>query len=511
MVGCVVAGVIVGWGLVLAGLTFFFGWGWARGREQVEYLVFGAFSAASSLYSAGIALFYMTSGRPDWLAFWPWMSGLGVVGAILSLGFLMHFTLLIGNFRRHRAAVPTIYGVVAFYLLVYASGRWWRSPPSNLQFLSFPFGELASVTLAPTLLGASFSVLVVLAALGLGSALIRRVSSGDRDLGWSLGGALVLMAALINDSYLVVARAFGFFLAPLGFLVFAFGVAMTLVHRYGRVSLELAQSSSDLKKSTTELRRSYDALQAAQAELVKQEQLAMVGELAAVIAHEVRNPLAVISNAVAGLRRDGIEISDRRILLEIINEESSRLNRLVSDLLSYARPITPQRHPTSLVELLERALSLHLASYPRVTLQFHADPATPLISIDAGLLRQVIDNLVGNAIQAMRDEGVLTVHLGPHRQGATSGVRIEIQDTGEGMDTLTRTQAKTPFFTTRPTGTGLGLAIVDRIIDAHGGSMNLESKTGEGTSVQIFLPEEHSTAPPLPSVLVRAAGRLGEP
>jgi two-component system sensor histidine kinase HydH len=100
----------------------------------------------------------------------------------------------------------------------------------------------------------------------------------------------------------------------------------------------------------------------------------------------------------------------------------------------------------------------------------------------------VLDNIVGNAVQAMHEEGTLVVRVVPGESEGRRGVRIEIQDDGEGMDTQIRIQATTPFFTTRPSGTGLGLAIVDRIIEAHGGAMTLESRLGSGTNVCLFLP-----------------------
>ncbi|RYE93926.1 MAG: GHKL domain-containing protein, partial [Myxococcales bacterium] len=253
---------------------------------------------------------------------------------------------------------------------------------------------------------------------------------------------------------------------------------------------------------TTELGQSYEALQKTQGELVRREQLAVVGELAAVIAHEVRNPLAVINNAVAGLKRDGTDPGDRATLLAIITEESARLNRLVGDLLSYARPVSPQRQAVHLGEFVERSVALLLPPGTGVTVHLSCDPALPLILLDPGLMRQVLDNIVGNALQAMHDRGELSIRI-----DATSeprGVRIEIEDTGDGMDTLVRAQARTPFFTTRPSGTGLGLAIVDRIVEAHGGTMTLVSTPGHGTTVRLSLPEGRESQPPSPSIITRA-------
>jgi signal transduction histidine kinase len=115
---------------------------------------------------------------------------------------------------------------------------------------------------------------------------------------------------------------------------------------------------------------------------------------------------------------------------------------------------------------------------------------------DANLLRQVLDNLVQNACQAMADGGTLTLRAEPAREAGEDGVAIEIGDTGEGIDTQIRSRVGTPFFTTRPSGTGLGLAICDRIVTAHGGTLSIESRSGEGTVVRVFLPAGRTSEAP---------------
>ncbi len=115
---------------------------------------------------------------------------------------------------------------------------------------------------------------------------------------------------------------------------------------------------------------------------------------------------------------------------------------------------------------------------------------------DANLLRQVFDNLIDNAVQAMGQSGTLTVRLRSDNQQGVDGLAVDIIDTGEGMDTQVRSRARDPFFTTRPSGTGLGLAIVDRIVDAHGGQFAIDSHAGEGTTVTVFLPNGSASEPP---------------
>jgi signal transduction histidine kinase len=260
-------------------------------------------------------------------------------------------------------------------------------------------------------------------------------------------------------------------------------VSYVLLERFVR-------TANALTSRTLELRRSYNELRDAQEQLLRREQLATMGELSAVIAHEVRNPLAIIKNAVSGLHRPTLRESDRQVLLKILDEEADRLNRLVGDLLAYARPVTPQRQTVHIEDLVRGAVELARAAQQREhQLTFDiglSDSHT--IEGDPDLLRQALVNVAENAIQAMPDGGTLTVRTQDAALDGAPAVAIAIRDTGEGMDTLVRSKATDPFFTTRPTGTGLGLAIVHRLVHSHGGKVQIESTYGSGTTVTIILP-----------------------
>jgi len=262
---------------------------------------------------------------------------------------------------------------------------------------------------------------------------------------------------------------------------------MTLLSRFAALRRQLEARAAELKTRARVLSRAYEELRAAQDVIVRKEQLAAVGELSAVIAHEVRNPLAIISNAVATLRRRDVAAADRETLLQILDEESSRLNRIVSDLLRFARPITIDPQPVPLRELAERALALAQGK-PAITVELRESEPVGRVMGDASLLRQVFDNLVSNAVQAMPEGGALLISLAQAELEGARGVEVEVKDSGEGMDTQIRQRALDPFFTTRPSGTGLGLAIVARIIDAHGGRLTIESEPGVGTTMRVFLP-----------------------
>lgn len=319
--------------------------------------------------------------------------------------------------------------------------------------------------------------------------LIRAYLAGKREALLACVGGFVITACIVNDVLVINDVHRGVLVSEHGFSAFAFGLSYTLLARHARVSEELTAKGAELRRRARHLKRSYEELRAAQEELVRKEQLAVVGEIAAVVSHEVRNPLAIIGNAVAGLRREGVSNEDRATLLSILDEETDRLNRLVGDLLRYARPLSIERRLLELDALMARPLEL-VRDHPNVKLDVeeHREGALPEVFGDPDLLRQVFDNLVQNACQAMPEGGTLTVRVSAAQEDGVAGVLIEVSDTGEGMDTQVRSRARTPFFTTRPGGTGLGLAICDRIVTAHGGYLSIKSRAGEGTVVGVFLP-----------------------
>jgi signal transduction histidine kinase len=285
----------------------------------------------------------------------------------------------------------------------------------------------------------------------------------------------------------------------LGVLACALLVALTRGMRAGRVRDDLARQNELLDRLASEASRVRERLAATEEALAQKEQLAMVGELAAVIAHEVRNPLAIISNAVAGLRKEVISREDHATLLSILDEEARRLNRLVTDLLRYARPINVQRTQFAVRDLLERAVSPVRSADKGIAAAVRVECDGDRIWGDSNLLRQVFDNLVDNAVQAMGGgPGTLTVRIRAASVEGVDGVSIDVIDTGEGMDAHVRARARDPFFTTRPSGTGLGLAIVDRIVAAHRGRLSIDSHAGEGTTVTVFLPLGSPSEPPPP-------------
>ena len=244
-----------------------------------------------------------------------------------------------------------------------------------------------------------------------------------------------------------------------------------------------------------DLRRSYADLARAQDQLVRQERLAALGELAAVVAHEVRNPLGVIFNSLGALRRlVAPPGADARMLLDIVGEEAERLNRMVGDLLDFARPSRPTLHPEPLLPVVDDAVAAALSGIGRKVMVVREVPdSLPPVPMDSHLLRQAIVNLVVNAAQAMPDGGTLTVRA---EVDGTTAV-LQLGDTGTGIPDDVRHRIFEPFFTTRATGTGLGLAVVKRIVDDHHGEIEVRPGAGGGTVFELRLPLEPGEAWPV--------------
>jgi len=234
-----------------------------------------------------------------------------------------------------------------------------------------------------------------------------------------------------------------------------------------------------------DLSRSYAELAHAQQQLVARERLAALGELSAVVAHEVRNPLGVIFNSLGSLRRLTRPAGDAKMLLDIIGEEADRLNRIVGDLLDFARPSTPVLRPEALDRLLDEALAAALVQHPRgISVVREVEAALPPAVVDARLVRQALLNLAVNAVQAMPRGGRITVRAA--RDG--DHLLLELEDTGGGIPEEVRHRIFEPFFTTKASGTGLGLAVVKRIVEGHRGSVAVRSRSGEGTVFSLRFP-----------------------
>jgi two-component system sensor histidine kinase PilS (NtrC family) len=218
------------------------------------------------------------------------------------------------------------------------------------------------------------------------------------------------------------------------------------------------------------------------------DRLATIGRLAANIAHEIRNPLASLSGAIEALARELPPDPGRDRLVEIVLRESDRLNRIIRDFLEYARPAPMTTHPVNLADLLEEVVLLlehrPLPAELKVVREFgDALPAR----VDPQQMRQAVWNLCINAVQAMPDGGELRLG-GRLLPDGGAPLQLWVTDAGHGITEGDLPHIFEPFFSTKAEGSGIGLALVYRVVQDHGGQIEVRSQAGVGTTFLLTLP-----------------------
>ena len=309
------------------------------------------------------------------------------------------------------------------------------------------------------------------------------------------GGALLatLLCSGLYLSFLLFVDFERYYLMPegvdeLSVRVIFFFVSAILVNRL----------ATENHRKTESLAEAYRDLKEAQAEVRRSERLAALGQLSAGLAHEIRNPLGVISASAELLGKHVSKENDvAREVAGFIRSEVHRSNLLVSRFLDFARPSQLQRGTHDLNEVIGRALS-QLADNPTngpgriesgpiesgpIEIEKHLG-TLPEFSFDSTLIESAIVNLLANAQEAMPSGGRLTVRT----RRLDANAEIVVSDTGCGIATEQMENIFNPFFTTKPTGVGLGLAMVSKFIDSHGGKITVMSEAGKGSNFRITLP-----------------------
>jgi signal transduction histidine kinase len=266
-----------------------------------------------------------------------------------------------------------------------------------------------------------------------------------------------------------------------------------IIRAYNAVTERLQESHERLQGEVIRLRKE---LASTNAQLQRSKRLSALGEMAAGIAHEIRNPLAAIQLYVAMIVED---LSGSELRPDIAVENARKvasavrgLNAIVCDVLSFARETRPRPQPMSVAALFDRVVDAHRPAIDAagVTVSRPSSGDDVEIEADAELLHQAVLNLVRNAVEAMagRDERLLTLDAQRDDEQAV----LTVRDTGPGIAEDDIDRIFNPFFTTRNTGTGLGLAIVHRIVDAHGGATSVHNDPDGGAVFRLFLPLQGS-------------------
>jgi len=302
---------------------------------------------------------------------------------------------------------------------------------------------------------------------------------------FELGGALLttLVASLLYLSFLLHVDFETNLLLPEGereltVRVLFFFLSVILVNRLAtenrRKTERLAQANRDLIEAQAEVRRS--------------ERLAALGQLSAGLAHEIRNPLGVISASAEVLGQHVSKENEvAREVAGFIRSEVERSNTLVSDFLDFARPLHLQREVNDLNAVIDQSVTQLLEGAAAKNNGFRLEKklgAIPRFAFDSRLIESAVSNLLLNGYEAMPSGGTLRIHSS--REGSTA--RVEVCDSGVGIAREQLENIFNPFFTTKPRGVGLGLAMVSKFIDSHGGKITVTSEPGQGATFRFSLP-----------------------
>ena len=345
-------------------------------------------------------------------------------------------------------------------------------------------------------------------------AATRRLAAHDK--GGDPGVAVILRSrtdqlrflSAVHKTVLLVAAG-----AVLAAILASYGIARTVTRPLGAVTAAMREmaATGDLTRRITlpagarwededarllaqTFNTMTDSISRFQREAAQRERLSSLGRLSTVVAHEVRNPLMIIKTSLHGLRREGVTPDEVRAAVADIDEEVARLNRIVSDILDFARPIKFDLAAVDINALCRDAA--RAVTVEGAEVRVDADPRVPAMTTDAERLRLALINLLTNARQAVArrpdapaDAIRLTTSVTPD-----GGVTIEVTDQGGGISAEDLPRIFDPFFTTRRTGTGVGLAITRNIIEGLGGSITITSSGPGGTTVRVVFPAAAANA-----------------
>lgn len=312
----------------------------------------------------------------------------------------------------------------------------------------------------------------------------------SEQLRWTSFGRLIATGGVLVVSLVASLLLIFGFIKPLGDLVNA---ARRVAEGDFEINLTIRRQDElgQLIKVFNEMVKGLRERRELELRLHRAEQSAIVGRLAAGIAHEIKNPLNYISLTIDYLRSKfapAEESAKEKFVdkMDGIKDEIKRLDRLIRNFLSYGRPLNLNPKPVNLRELIGSILTLTTEQAEQQAIKMSLDETTslPIMEADIERLKSCFSNLILNAQQAMPDGGELKISFQPFAEGT----EVIITDTGTGIEPENLEKIFEPYFSTKETGTGLGLALVKRIIEGHGGRLEVESALSQGTTFRVWLP-----------------------
>lgn len=342
-----------------------------------------------------------------------------------------------------------------------------------------------------------------------------------RRINWALKAVLPIAAVLLNglllfmlvsssleagsrNSVIAVAAGGAFVICVAVIMVLAVQVRrpmMELQEKFARVQagdMDVSVSFANRNDEIGDLGRDFNDMVAKlranreeinhlhQTQMSRAEHFATLGELAAGLAHEIRNPLAGIAGVLDIVSRDLPATSVAREVIDDAKQEAVQINRILTELLDTARPKAPQFRVTDIAGTAEHAVlfARQQAVTKRINIEFEVRESVPPVEHDPNQINQVLLNLLLNAIQSMDKPGTIRVSL----ELEDDAVAIIVSDEGKGIAPEHLPNLFRPFFTTKGHGTGLGLSLARRMVESHGGTITAESKLGEGARFTVLLP-----------------------
>jgi signal transduction histidine kinase len=255
-----------------------------------------------------------------------------------------------------------------------------------------------------------------------------------------------------------------------------------LSYRIENMGGDLGKISDSINKMTEVLEQKEKL----EEQLARADKLASLGQMISGVAHEIRNPLSIIRGTVQLMERDFKEVKDLKEYVRIIKEQSDRENRVIQELLDYARPSRQILLDININILIHSVLAFtnKYIQNKHVKLELDLDDTLPTLTIDGDKIKQVFVNIIINACESMENGGTLSIRTAKEDKW----VKTYFEDTGVGMDELQVKSIFNPYYSTKPKGTGLGLSISNGIIEIHNGSIEVSSKKGEGSVFVVKLP-----------------------
>jgi two-component system, NtrC family, sensor histidine kinase HydH len=244
-----------------------------------------------------------------------------------------------------------------------------------------------------------------------------------------------------------------------------------------------AFADDDVQEGKILLARNVTVIRQMEQEVARSRHLNAIGSLAAGVAHEIRNPLSSIKGFAVYFKQRLSGNKEDEETADIMIAETERLNRVISQLIEFARPLDLKRKPTNLTDLVRHVIRLveGEAKKNAVEIDVKAVEDLPQADIDPDKIKQVLLNIFLNALAAMPAGGSLSIEIAAQKDW----MDVTVSDTGSGIKEEDLPRIYDPYFTSKPAGTGLGLAVVQKIMDAHGGLVQMESQAGSGTKVTL--------------------------